>query len=54
MKKLIWSALTLAIMAGTLFTSCDETDTEEKSDVIENLEDGILNGNLEEDYTLDA
>jgi len=54
MKKLIWSALALAIMAGTLFTSCDETDTEEKSDVIENLEDGILNGNLEEDYTLDA
>jgi len=55
MKKLILNVLGLAILASALFTSCDETTDDNSSDetsVMEYLELGILNGNLEEDYTL--
>lgn len=54
MNKLFSSVLALAVVASALFTSCDETEETAKSDVVVNLESGILNGNLELDYTLDA
>lgn len=57
MKKLFLSAWVVALLATPLFTSCDETEPEteeETAAVITNLESGVLNGTLEEDYTLDA
>ena len=56
MKKLFLSAWVLALLAIPLFTSCEDDNDgdDETTEVMENLESGILNGDLEEDYTLDA
>ena len=59
MKKLTIKILGLALLATAVFTSCDDDDPVTPPDpqveeVIENLENGILNGELTEDYTLDA
>ncbi|MBN1967896.1 MAG: hypothetical protein JW870_00865 [Candidatus Delongbacteria bacterium] len=55
MKKLTIKLLGLAVLAIPFFTSCeDEGGEEPKSDVVVNLEKGIMNGSLEENYTLDA
>ena len=46
----------MALLAVPLFTSCDDDNDgdDETTEVLENLESGIMNGDLEEDYTLDA
>jgi hypothetical protein len=56
MKKLTIKILGLAILAMPILSSCSDDDdpvpTVEK--VIENLQNGIMNGKLTENYTLDA
>jgi len=58
MRKLVIKAISLAAIstAFLFFTGCKDDDVEEveKSNVIENLESGILNGTLDQDYALDA
>ncbi len=59
MKKLFINAWIIALMATPLFTSCDDKDDNDNEpdsveEVIEKLDNGELNGDLEEDYTLDA
>jgi len=58
MKKAILKVLGLALLATSIFVSCsndpDPVNPIEKPEVIENLENGIMNGQLSEDYTLDA
>ncbi len=59
MKNLFSKLLMLAFIATTAFlTSCDSDDPapigSSDSEVMVNLENGILNGNLTESYTLDA
>jgi uncharacterized membrane protein len=57
MKKLTLRILGLAILVMPFFSSCSNDDDDEetkKATVIENLEKGVLSGNLEQDYTLDA
>lgn len=54
MKKNVLFAMGLALLSTGLFVACDEKDTTPKADVIVNLENGILEGNLTENYTLDA
>jgi hypothetical protein len=52
MKNVFIKFLGIALIASALFTSCDEDD--DKSLTMQNLEDGILEGTLKEDATLDA
>ena len=58
MKKAIFKILGLAFLTASVvtFTSCDDdTPTPDPTpEVIENLENGIMDGTLEEDYTLSA
>lgn len=54
MKKLLLNVLSIAVMASALFTSCDGDDPLVKEPVIENLEKGVMEGELTENYTLDA
>ncbi len=56
MKRAFLKVLGLALLAITVFTSCEDDDPVviEQEEVIENIEDGILNGTLTESYTLDA
>ncbi|MCW3807921.1 hypothetical protein [Plebeiibacterium marinum] len=56
MKKLVLKVLGLAIMAMPVFTSCDDDDdiSPELKAVLDNLETGVMEGKLSEDYTLDA
>ncbi len=55
MKKLVFKTLGLALVtAMTFFTSCSDDDDDSTSPVVETLEKGVMNGTLEEDYTLDA
>ncbi|WP_297088923.1 hypothetical protein [uncultured Draconibacterium sp.] len=56
MKKAFIKVLGLALLATAVFTSCDNDDPtpEPTPEVIENLENGILEGQLTEDYSLDA
>jgi hypothetical protein len=52
MKNVFIKFLGIALLATALFTSCNEDDS--KSMTMQNLEDGILEGTLKEDATLDA
>ncbi|CDF77871.1 pectin lyase fold protein [Formosa agariphila KMM 3901] len=59
MKKLVLNFFKVAgLVSAVAFTSCSSDDPEsigpEQSDVITNLEDGILNGKLQENYSLNA
>jgi len=54
MKTKLFSILGLALAASLVITSCSKDDVDPKPVVIENIEDGILNGSLTEDYALDA
>lgn len=57
MKKLFFNAWIVALLAAPLFTSCDDNSTTgdgDDDDVITNLENGVMNGSLGKDYTLDA
>ncbi|MDX8338165.1 hypothetical protein SLH46_03150 [Draconibacterium sp. IB214405] len=58
MKKLTIKFLGLAFLATAVFVSCDDDDPinpdPEVDEVIENLNNGIMDGTLEEDYTLSA
>ncbi|WP_320111361.1 hypothetical protein [Draconibacterium orientale] len=59
MKKLTIKFLGLALLATAVFVSCSDDDpvtppTPDVDEVIANLENGIMNGTLEEDYTLSA
>ncbi len=59
MKKAIFKILGLAFVAASVltFTSCDNNNgptPEPTPEVIENLENGIMNGTLDENYTLSA
>jgi hypothetical protein len=54
MKKMINKVLGLAIIASLVLTACQKDDPIENpaNQVIDNLENGIMNGQLTEDYTL--
>ncbi|HYQ55846.1 MAG TPA: hypothetical protein VEP89_00775 [Draconibacterium sp.] len=59
MKKLTIKFLGLAFLATAVFVSCSDDDpvtppTPDVDEVIANLESGVMNGTLEEDYTLSA
>ncbi|WP_163322375.1 hypothetical protein [Draconibacterium mangrovi] len=58
MKKLTIKFLGLAFLATAVFVSCDDDDPINPDpvvdEVIENLNNGIMDGTLEEDYTLSA
>ena len=61
MKKTILKAFSLALIASTLITSCKDDTVEivipggeNNSEVIENLNNGILNGTLDQDVTLNS
>jgi hypothetical protein len=55
MKKLMIKNFGMALLAAIAIVGCnDEPTPEPKPDVIENLENGIMEGELPEDYTLDA
>lgn len=60
MKKLITRLFSIAVIAVSLtFTSCNDNNDPDSvippvEGVIENLENGIMNGSLTENYTLDA
>ncbi|WP_297098037.1 hypothetical protein [uncultured Draconibacterium sp.] len=59
MKKLTIKFLGLALLATAVFVSCSDDDpvtppTPDVDEVIANLESGVMNGTLEEDYTLSA
>lgn len=60
MKKLTIKIFGLAILVMPFFTSCSDDDDPEPDpvpvveEVIENLQNGIMNGQLTENYTLDA
>nr|WP_321407104.1 hypothetical protein [uncultured Carboxylicivirga sp.] len=54
MKKFALKVLALAAIAAPLFSSCDDNNNPvpSKDEVIENLESGVMEGTLNEDYTL--
>ncbi|MCU4165478.1 hypothetical protein [Carboxylicivirga caseinilyticus] len=54
MKKFAFKVLALAAIAAPLFSSCDDNNNPvpSKDEVIENLESGVMEGTLNEDYTL--
>ncbi|MFV0269866.1 MAG: hypothetical protein ACK5HT_22325, partial [Draconibacterium sp.] len=55
MKKAIFKIFGLALLAASVFVSCYDAPVEFiKSDVIEYLGNGVMEGKLEEDYTLSA
>ncbi|WP_340111505.1 hypothetical protein [Maribellus mangrovi] len=57
MKKAIFKILGLAFLAVSVFTSCDngnDPTPDPSPEVITNLENGIMDGTLEENYTLSA
>ncbi|HPR59708.1 MAG TPA: hypothetical protein PLF35_02110 [Prolixibacteraceae bacterium] len=54
MKKTLFNVLIFAFVATIAFTSCDGDDPIVKDKVIEDLENGIMEGSLTEDFTLDA
>ena len=59
MKNRLIKFLGLAFLATAVFVSCSDDDpvippTPQVDEVIENLDNGIMNGTLEEDYTLSA
>jgi hypothetical protein len=54
MKKTMMKVLSMAFMAAVLLSSCNGDDPILKDEVIENLEKGVMEGELSEDYTLDA
>ena len=59
MKKVAFKLLNLVLLSSALvFTSCEDVEpapiTPPVADVIANLEEGIMIGTLNEDYTLDA
>jgi len=56
MKKTVFRVLSLVIIASAIFTSCGDDDpvVGPVPEVIENLEMGVMTGELPEDYTLDA
>ncbi|MEE4287418.1 MAG: hypothetical protein V2I31_14795, partial [Mariniphaga sp.] len=55
MKKTLFGIFGLAIIASLVFTGCDDDPIiPPVPEVIENLELGIMNGELPENYTLDA
>jgi hypothetical protein len=54
MKKLLLNILSIAVLTTALFTSCSSDDPVVKEPVIENLGDGTMEGELTENYTLDA
>ena len=58
MKKLVLKAFSLAAISATFLfsTGCKDDDIQRltSSNVIENLESGILSGTLDQSYTLDA
>ena len=55
MKKSIFKLLGLALLATSVFVSCnDDPDPVVTPEVIENLENGIMEGTLVDNYTLDA
>lgn len=53
MKKSIIKILSLAFVAAVFMTSCDPETEDEKTEVIQKLENGEMNGELTESYTLD-
>ena len=55
MKKAFFKVLSVALLATVVFTSCDKNEPEvPKEPVIENLDNGIMDGTLTENYVLDA
>jgi hypothetical protein len=56
MKKTVFKIFSLALIATLVFTSCGDDDpvVDPVPEVIENLEMGVMTGELPEDYTLDA
>ncbi len=56
MKKLVLKVLGLAILAMPVFTSCNDDDDidPELKVVLDDLETGVMEGKLTQDYTLDA
>lgn len=55
MKNLTTKFLGLLVVSLVVLTSCgDDDDTEKKSEVVKSLDSGVMNGTLDEDYTLDA
>ena len=53
MKKSVFKVLGLAIAAMLMITSCNDDDNSTPP-VVGDLENGIMNGTLQQDYTLDA
>ncbi|MDA3929029.1 MAG: hypothetical protein PF541_08715 [Prolixibacteraceae bacterium] len=53
MKKSLIKFLGLALLATAIFTNCGP-DVVDEPEVIQNLTNGIMDGKLTEDYTLDA
>jgi hypothetical protein len=54
MKNVFIKVIGLALIASALFTACDGGDPLVKEQVIERLENGTMEGQLTEDFTLDA
>ena len=54
MKKTAIKILGFAMVATMFLTSCDDDDPVVIEEVIQSLSDGVMNGTLTEDYTLDA
>ena len=54
MKKSVFKVLSLALVAMLFITSCNNDDNNSTPPVIGDLENGIMNGTLQQDYTLDA
>jgi hypothetical protein len=55
MKNIVTKIFGLALLATFVLSACDNEETPQpKLEVIENLEKGIMNGTLTEDYTLSA
>jgi hypothetical protein len=55
MKNMAFKIFGLALLATVVLSACDDEETPQpKQTVIENLEKGVMNGTLTEDYTLNA
>lgn len=55
MKNFAFRILGIVALLAVGLTSCDpDDDPDPKPEVIESLDNGVMKGNLEEDYTLDA
>lgn len=55
MKNLLFKVFALALLAGPILTGCnDDDDPRPDQNVLDNLEQGIMQGTLQSDYTLSS